>query len=84
MIDINGRHSAITQYITFEFAASASSHIFKSSIFQLVMSPSVDFAPKMEPFDGTNYTLWKFKMKMFLMSKGLWEAVDGSAPVTAT
>ena len=48
------------------------------------MSPSVDFAPKMEPFDGTNYTLWKFKMKMFLMSKGLWEDVDGSAPVTAT
>ena len=47
------------------------------------MSPSIDLAPKMEPFNGTNYTLWAFKMKMYLMSKGLWEAVDGGVATTA-
>ena len=47
------------------------------------MSPRHDFASKLERFDGTNYALWAFKMKMFLMSKGLWEAVDGAIPVTA-
>ena len=47
------------------------------------MSPTVDSAPKMEPFDGTNFTLWAFKMKMYLMSKGLWEAVNGGEIVTA-
>ena len=47
------------------------------------MSPSHDFAPKLEPFDGTNYSLWSFNMEMYLISKGLWEAVDGATPVTA-
>uniref|UniRef100_A0AAV1VI23 CCHC-type domain-containing protein n=1 Tax=Peronospora matthiolae TaxID=2874970 RepID=A0AAV1VI23_9STRA len=37
----------------------------------------------MELLNGTNYTLWAFKMKLFLMSKGLWEAVNGAAAVTA-
>ena len=44
------------------------------------MSPSNDFAPK---FDGTNFTLWAFKMKIYLMSKGLWEAVDGGGSTVA-
>ena len=39
------------------------------------MSPSSDFSFKVEPFDGSNYGLWSFKMKMLLMSKGLWSAV---------
>ena len=47
------------------------------------MSPSNDSAPKLEPFNGTNYTLWAFKMKMYLMSKGLWEAVDGGSTTAA-
>uniref|UniRef100_A0AAV1V054 DUF4219 domain-containing protein n=1 Tax=Peronospora matthiolae TaxID=2874970 RepID=A0AAV1V054_9STRA len=29
---------------------------------------------KVEPFDGSNYGLWSYKMKMYLMSKGLWGA----------
>ena len=47
------------------------------------MSPSNDSAPKLEPLNGTNYTLWAFKMKMYLMSKGLWEAVDGGSTTAA-
>uniref|UniRef100_A0AAV1THX7 DUF4219 domain-containing protein n=1 Tax=Peronospora matthiolae TaxID=2874970 RepID=A0AAV1THX7_9STRA len=47
------------------------------------MSPSVEIAFKMKFFNGTNYTLWAFKMKVFLMSKGLWDAVNGGAAVTA-
>lgn len=47
------------------------------------MSPSTDAIPKIEPFDGSNYALWAFKMKMYLMSKGLWEAVLNTASVTA-
>ena len=46
------------------------------------MSPN-DSAPRLEPFNGTNYRLWAFKMKMYLMSKGLWEAVNGGTPVSA-
>uniref|UniRef100_A0AAV1V883 DUF4219 domain-containing protein n=1 Tax=Peronospora matthiolae TaxID=2874970 RepID=A0AAV1V883_9STRA len=38
----------------------------------------------MELFNGTNYTLWAFKMKMFITSKGQWEAVNGGAAVTAS
>uniref|UniRef100_H3H953 Integrase catalytic domain-containing protein n=1 Tax=Phytophthora ramorum TaxID=164328 RepID=H3H953_PHYRM len=38
----------------------------------------------MEPFDGSNYTLWSYKMKMYLMSKGLWEAVEGKAEATSS
>ena len=47
------------------------------------MITSHDFAPKLEPFDGTNYAVWAFKMKMFLASKRLWEAVGGANSVTA-
>ena len=47
------------------------------------MSPSSDFGFKVEPFDGSNYGLWSFKMKMLLVSKGLWSAVSGEEPVTA-
>uniref|UniRef100_A0AAV1V1L8 CCHC-type domain-containing protein n=1 Tax=Peronospora matthiolae TaxID=2874970 RepID=A0AAV1V1L8_9STRA len=32
---------------------------------------------KVEPFDGSNYGLWSYKMKMYLMSKGLWGAIAG-------
>ena len=35
------------------------------------MSPNNDSAAKIELFDGTNYVLWSYKMKMLLMSKGL-------------
>uniref|UniRef100_H3GEE3 CCHC-type domain-containing protein n=1 Tax=Phytophthora ramorum TaxID=164328 RepID=H3GEE3_PHYRM len=47
------------------------------------MSPSTDTKFKVEPFDGSNYSLWSYKMKMYLMSKGLWEAVSGEAGSTA-
>ena len=48
------------------------------------MSPSSDFGFKIEPFDGSNYGLWSFKMKMLLVSKGLWTAVSRAEAVTAT
>ena len=41
------------------------------------MSPSNDSGFKVEPFDGSNYALWSYKMKMYLMSKGLWGVVSG-------
>ena len=41
------------------------------------MSPSSDSGFKVEPFDGSNYGLWSYKMKMYLMSKGLWGAIAG-------
>ncbi|OWY91031.1 RxLR effector protein, partial [Phytophthora megakarya] len=52
--------------------------------FLLVMSPSNDTKFKIEPFDGSNYTLWSYKMKMYLMAKGLWEAVTGKVEVSET
>jgi hypothetical protein len=33
----------------------------------------------MEKFDGGNFQLWKFKMRMMLSKHGLWKFVDGSA-----
>jgi hypothetical protein len=33
----------------------------------------------MEKFDGANFHLWKFKMRMMLSKHGLWKFVDGSA-----
>ena len=38
------------------------------------MSPTSDFNFKVEPFDGSNYGLWSFKMKMLLGPKGLYSA----------
>ena len=46
------------------------------------MSPNSDITLKMELFDGSNYSLWAFKMKMYLMSKGLWEAVEDGSNIT--
>ena len=39
------------------------------------MSPSNDSGFKVEPFNGSNNTLWSFKMKMLLVTKKLWNAV---------
>ncbi|KAG6612000.1 RxLR effector candidate protein [Phytophthora cinnamomi] len=47
------------------------------------MSPTTDTKFKAEPFDGSNYSLWSYKMKMYLMSKGLWDAVSGEAEVAS-
>jgi hypothetical protein len=33
----------------------------------------------MNKFDGANFHLWKFKMRMMLSKHGLWKFVDGSA-----
>jgi hypothetical protein len=33
----------------------------------------------MEKFNGVNFHLWKFKMRMMLSKHGLWKFVDGSA-----
>jgi hypothetical protein len=35
----------------------------------------------MEKFDGGNFHLWKFKMRMMLSKHGLWKFVDGSATI---
>lgn len=43
------------------------------------MSPTT--FEKVDKFDGTNYPLWSFKMKMYLRSRGLWGQVDGSSPL---
>ena len=43
------------------------------------MSPNMDTKDaKIQRFDGSNYNLWSFKMRMYLMSKGLWEYVEGT------
>ena len=46
------------------------------------MSPSTDSGFKVERFDGSNYALWSYKMKMYLMSKGLWGVVSGDEVAT--
>jgi hypothetical protein len=33
----------------------------------------------MEKFDGGNFHLWKFKMRMIFSKHGLWKFVDGNA-----
>jgi hypothetical protein len=35
----------------------------------------------MEKFDGDNFHLWKFKMRMMLSKHELWKFVDGSATI---
>jgi hypothetical protein len=35
----------------------------------------------MEKFDGGNFHLWKFKMRMMLSKHGLWKFVDGSVTI---
>ena len=46
------------------------------------MSPSNDSTPKVAQFDGTNYPLWALKIKMYLVSKKLWKAVDATSGVS--
>jgi Reverse transcriptase (RNA-dependent DNA polymerase)/gag-polypeptide of LTR copia-type/Integrase core domain/GAG-pre-integrase domain/Zinc knuckle len=41
------------------------------------MSPSND--DKVGKFDGSNFQLWSYKMRMLLTAKGLWGQVDGTA-----
>ncbi len=36
----------------------------------------------MEKFDGGNFQLWKFKMRMMLSKHGLWKFVDGTATIS--
>ena len=40
------------------------------------MSSSNDSGFKVEPFDGSNYASWSYKIRMYLMFKGLWEAIS--------
>ncbi len=47
--------------------------VFKMSSFQM------ESLKVMEKFDGANFHLWKFKMRMMLSKHGLWKFVDGSA-----
>jgi hypothetical protein len=35
----------------------------------------------MEKFDGGNFRLWNFKMRMMLSKHGLWKFVHGSATI---
>ncbi|POM69832.1 RxLR effector candidate protein [Phytophthora palmivora] len=48
-----------------------------------MISNNDDSKFKVEAFDGSNYALWSFKMKMYLTSKGLWGAVSGEGNLTA-
>ncbi len=45
---------------------------FKMSSFQM------ESLKVMEKFDGGNFHLWKFKMRMMLSKHGLWKFVDGT------
>ncbi len=47
--------------------------VFKMSSFQM------ESLKIMEKFDGGNFHLWKFKMRMMLSKHGLWKFADGSA-----
>ncbi len=47
--------------------------VFKMSSFQM------ESLKVMEKFDGGNFHLWKFKMRMMLFKHGLWKFIDGSA-----
>ena len=46
------------------------------------MSSSNESAFMVEPFDSSNYSLCSFKMKMLLLSNGLWNAISGEEAVT--
>jgi CRISPR/Cas system CSM-associated protein Csm2 small subunit len=39
----------------------------------------MEFFKVMEKFDGGNFQLWKFKMRMMFSKHGFWKFVDGSA-----
>jgi hypothetical protein len=41
----------------------------------------MDSLKVMEKFDGGNFHLWKFKMRMMFSKHGLWKFVDGSATI---
>jgi hypothetical protein len=47
--------------------------VFKMSFFQM------ESLKVMEKFDGGNFHIWKFKMRMMISKHGLWKFVDGSA-----
>ncbi len=47
--------------------------VFKISFFQM------ESLKVMEKFDGGNFHLWKFKMRMMFSKHGLWKFVDRSA-----
>jgi len=47
--------------------------VFKMSSFRM------ESLKVMETFDGANFHLWKFKMRMMLFKHGHWKFVDGSA-----
>jgi len=47
--------------------------MFKMSSFQM------ESLKVMEKFDGANFHLWKFKMRMMFYKHGLWKFVDGGA-----
>lgn len=36
-----------------------------------------------DKFNGRNLNLWKFKIKMLLVSMGLWDIVDGSKEISS-
>ncbi len=57
---------------TFKFE-SVCTFVFKMSFFQM------ESLKVMEKFDGGNFHLWKFKMRMMLSKHGLRKFVDGSA-----
>jgi hypothetical protein len=47
--------------------------LFKMSSFQM------ESLKVMEKFDGGNFHIWKFKMRMMFSKPGFWKFVDGSA-----
>ena len=46
------------------------------------MSLSNESGIKVEPFDGSKYGMWSYKMKIYLVSKGLWGAIAGDETIS--
>ncbi len=50
-------------------------------VFNKMSSFQMESLKVMEKFDGGNFHLWKFKIRMMLSKHGFWKFVDGSATI---
>ncbi len=50
-------------------------------VFNKMSSFQMESLKVMEKFDGDNFHLWKFKMRMMLSKHGLWKFVNGNATI---
>ncbi len=81
------RSSNISKFFNFKFSFLHFIGIEKHRMFVLAFvfnkmsSFQMESLKIMEKFDGGNFHLWKFKMRMMLSKHGLWKFVDGSATI---